>query len=263
MPRHRMTSVPTRGSRMRTPVSLGTLEFSRPRSFLPSLRRTPLTAAGTALQILSDHLDLEEKESRRELTAIALRNLKRLEQAATWCEDFLASRTLQDPVRWLEHNVHNLVTRAADVDCPSNVFLEFADAAAPRMMCGDDELFRRLVRQVLRALHYQAPGVPVALRVEVQVADQDTPSELHLLFAYCEADNSPSRIGNVARTRLTNADNSAVSELPRLLDFSVSPQLIALFKARFDVLQNQLRHDAVLKLALPVQQAEYVCDGQA
>ncbi len=219
--------------------------------FLNHELRTPLTAAETALRSLSSPTAPPDDAAQRELIDIAMRNLRRLNRTAAWCEDYLAGRTPADPVRSPENRVHTLVAGAAG-DFPDVITLEFGDAAAPRMMCGDGALFCRLLRQVLRALHYLAPGVPLALRVEVRNGHDDLDAELQLTFTFHTSTATEARVGNVARTQLVSPDRPADDELPRLLQFTVSPGLQDVFGARLEPVVERRHNGPVLAMSVPI-----------
>ncbi len=104
---------------------------------------------------------------------------------------------------------------------------------------------------MLRGLFYQAPDVPVELRVDV--AEQDdtlTSSEVRLTFAFA-AQQDGGRVGNVARTRLVSLRETGASELPMLLQFTVSSRLLSLLNARLEIRDTD-RHAPEVLLLLPV-----------
>lgn len=209
------------------------------RDFLNHELRTPLTAAGTALQTLALQLERAGGQS-LDLVDIALRNVRRLEQTVDWACDYLAvdppstggcdgeancfTDLLQDldelnapvPLSWS--------TGTGDWDAPVDI---------------SRERWRRLLRQVLRAVGYQVGGQSVHLELST-LADPADESGLLLVFRL------PSALeGQVQRTGTVDT----AEQLRRLLAFTVNPELAQRLRLRFDVvnLSDHLR----LRLLLP------------
>ena len=212
------------------------------RDFLNHELRTPLTAAGTALQTLA--LQLERAGGQPlDLVDIALRNVRRLEQTVDWACDYLAVEP--------DHgsgdtggatNLTDLLQDLDEVDAPMQ--LSWATGAgdwyAPVDI--DRERWRRILRQVLRAVGFQAPGQAVHLELST-LSGAPGESGLLLAFQVAPADQND----QVQRTGATDE----AEQLRRLLAFTVNPDLARRLSLRFDV----VRHTGHLRLRVLVPMA--------
>ncbi len=211
------------------------------RDFLNHELRTPLTAAGTALQTLALQLERAGGQS-LDLVDIALRNVRRLEQTVDWACDYLASEPDNEMPTVGELNCLTDLLQdldELDVSVPLSWATGAGDWDAPVDV--SRERWRRLLRQVLRAVGYQAPGQSVHLELSTVAEDSNEPGLL-LVFQLEPADAGD-------QVQRTGAEDEA-EQLRRLLAFTVNPDLARRLRLRFDVvrLTGHLR----LRLLLPV-----------
>ena len=217
------------------------------RDFLNHELRTPLTAAGTALQTLALQLERAGGQS-LELVDIALRNIRRLEQTADWACDYLAvepgSETSTDA------DMTHLTDLLEDLDeLDVSTLLTWATGAGDwdRSVAVSRENWRRMLRQVVRALGYQAPGQSIHLELSTL---EDVERDTGLLMVF----HLP-RLDRHEQVQRTGAEDEA-EQLRRLLAFTVHPGLAQRLQLRFDVvsLSGHLR----LRLMLPLETCDPV-----
>jgi len=213
--------------------------------FLGHETRTPLTSALAALEILAaDGVEGDEAAARRAgFARLALRNLRRLGETLEWTEDHLAARTSAAAPRWREGRAGDIVTRAAGLDTPRpELALVFEAGVEELPVLSDEALLRLLLRQVFHALRYHAPGARLALRISSPAARTEGweaagPAgavELVLAFRVSSPAGEPAP-GRVARTGLVERGEAPEQELSRLIQFTVSRELLQLFGARLTV----------------------------
>ena len=206
--------------------------------FLSHELRTPLTAAGTALQMLALHMERAGGQS-LELVDIALRNVRRLEQTIDWaCDHFTGGGDAPDDAVE-EAALLDLLEDLDGVDAP--VDLEWRTGAgdwSTRVVVGRQQ-WRRLLRQVLRAVGFHTPGERVSLEVSTVVGEQDTGLLLVFHLPYAARDT----------VSLAGAGDGP-AQLRRLLDFTVHPEVAEGLRLRMDVVR--LSEHLRLRLLLPV-----------
>lgn len=217
-------------------VSCGAPGF---RDFLNHEMRTPLTAAGMALQTLALHLESAGGPS-LDLVDTALRNIRRLEQTVEWATDYVVDDNTAEPVASSVVSLTDLLEDLDDLD--PGVELTWAtgmgDWAAPVSM--HRETWRRLLRQVLRALAYRQTSQTVHLDLSM-VADGSG-----LLMVY-QVPLGAER-GDLA--------GNEEEQLRRLLGFTVHPDLARRLQLRFDVVRT---HDHLrLRLLVPMEAAAHL-----
>lgn len=236
--------------------------------FLSHEIRTPITSALSALEILSRDAMTESGQAvrtpsdRRDgFVQLALRNLKRLRETVEWTEEYLAARTLSLVPRWEERQVGELFTQASGQEGPrpdlSLVFEAGSDAGA---MVSDPQLLRTLVQQVLRTLRYHAPGARVTLRLSRRQertphhADPVAHSEDAevVVAAWVSTPSGTDEPGSVSRAGLTRPGDPPEAALLQLLEYSVSPELLALLGGRITIPAPSGARVPALVLALPV-----------
>ncbi len=210
--------------------------------------RTPLTAAGTALQTLAMQIE-RAGGPHLELVDIALRNIRRLERTVDWACDYLAAGAGESP-----HASAPCETALLDIledldDLASGQTLTWSTTAGDwdAVVCLDRESWRRLLRQTLRAIEYQVPHQPIHLELSLLApAAAGSPSGLLMVV------NLPCAPGSDQRQE-RRADDE-VEQLRRLLAFTVNPALANRLELRFDImrLSDRLR----LRLMLPLVAAE-------
>jgi hypothetical protein len=206
--------------------------------FLNHELRTPLTAAGTALQMLALHMERAGGQS-LELVDIALRNVRRLEQTIDWACDHFAGGgdPLDEPAE--EAELLDLLEDLDGVDAP--VDLEWRTGAgdwSTRVMVGRQQ-WRRLLRQVLRAVSFHTPGERVGLEVSTVTGEQDTGLLLVFHLPYAARD-----------TVRVAGEGDGPAQLRRLLDFTVNPEVAEQMRLRMDVVR--LSEHLRLRLLLPL-----------
>ncbi|HOX25808.1 MAG TPA: hypothetical protein PLL30_10435 [Candidatus Krumholzibacteria bacterium] len=227
-----------------TAAGNGTVGF---RDFLNHELRTPLTAAGTALQTLALQMERAGGQS-LELVDIALRNLRRLEQAVDWACDYVSEYPNQTTASSTEGvTLTDLLEDLDDLDSPQP--LTWATGAgdwqAPANL--DRSSWRQLLRQVLRAVAYLAPGRPLHLDLNLVSPIAGGPAQGLLIAVDVTCD------GETERVQRTGVGDEA-EQLRRLLAFTVSPELARRIELRYDVvrLSDHLR----LRLMMPLACAE-------
>lgn len=213
--------------------------------------RTPLTAAGTALQTLAMQLERAGGHT-LELVDIALRNIRRLERTVDWACDYLtegASETAAAPVS-TDVSLLDLLADLDDlVDRRSATWSSAAGDWQARV-CLDRESWRRLLRQMLGAISYQAPQQPVHLDLSLQKPEAAAaPSGLLVVV------NLPCPAAPTSESRASTVDEA--EQLRRLLGFTINPTLAQRLELRFDImrLSDRLR----LRLLLPLVAADSLC----
>jgi signal transduction histidine kinase len=213
--------------------------------------RTPLTAAGTALQTLARQLERAGGPP-LEMVDIALRNLRRLERTVDWACDYLTDGPLET-LAWAPSEVP-LVDLLEDLDALEVPLpLTWASGMGDWDLSAriDRESWRRLLRQVLRAIALLAPGQAVHLDL-AQLPDQaDTEVAGGLLLVF----RLPQLDGGCREGRSALEDPS--EQLRRLLTFTVNPTLAHRLELRLDVmrLSDHLR----LRLMLPLAGVDASC----
>jgi signal transduction histidine kinase len=214
------------------------------RDFLNHEMRTPLTAAGTALQTLALHMERAGGPS-LELVDVAMRNLRRLEQTVDWACDYLtvSPDEVGDPDTGATA-LTDLLLDLDELDPPAPLSWATGagdwDAAVPV----DRPRWRRFLRQVLRALAHQAPGKPLHLELSTHPGNGSA-GGLLLVFQLPTADGHD-------RVQRTGTHDEA-EQLRRLLSFTVHPDLARQLGLRVDVvrLSQRLRLRLMLPLANP------------
>ncbi len=213
--------------------------------FLGHETRTPLTSALAALEILEGELadGTVAGAQRSGFARLASRNLRRLGQTLEWTEDYLTARTSAAAPRWREGRAGDFITRATGLDTPRpEVALVFEAGVEELRFLSDEALLRLLLRQVIHALRYHVPGTRLTLRISSagahaagwEAAGSSEAAELVIALHAVppEGQKSP---GPLARAGLTERGETPEQELARLLQFTVSRELLQLFGARLTV----------------------------
>lgn len=210
--------------------------------------RTPLTAAGTALQTLAMQM-VRVGGPALDLVDVALRNIRRLERTVDWACDFMVEGAGEAPIAPQTSDIA-LVDLLEDLDDLARVepltwSTEAGDWHGAASV--DRESWRRLLRQMLRAIRFLPARQPVHC-------------ELSLLPSGSESDPSPSGLLVVINLPYQEAfeQEGAVScdpdaqaeQLRRLLAFTVNPALARRLDLRFDVMR--LAERLRLRLMLPL-----------
>ena len=212
------------------------------RDFLNHELRTPLTAAGTALQTLALQLERAGGQS-LELVDIALRNIRRLEQTADWACDYLAVEPRSGAATDAETTrLTDLLEDLDELDVPTPLSWATGAGDWDASVAVSRENWRRVLRQVVRALGYQTPDQSIHLELST-LADAAPDAGLLMVF------HLP-RLDPREQVQRTGADDEA-EQLRRLLAFTVHPDLARHLHLRFDVvsLSDHLR----LRLMLPLE----------
>jgi len=215
------------------------------RDFLNHELRTPLTAAGTALQTLALQLERSGGPSLA-LVDLALRNLRRLEETVDWTCDYVADTAPAEPGGDEEApRLTELLQDLDELEAPLPLSWATGPGAWDLPVRIDRARWRRLLRQLLRAVAYQTPGQ--AVRLELSTLDEE-PEGPALLLVFQLASGEQD-----VPVQRTGAQNEA-EQLRRLLAFTVNPDLSRRLGLRCDVvrLPEQLR----LRVLLPLTVAE-------
>lgn len=213
--------------------------------------RTPLTAAGTALQTLARQLDRAGGPS-LELVDIALRNLRRLERTVDWACDYLTDGPLE-MLTWAPAEVAlmDLLEDLDTLEIPLPLTWASGVGDWESTVRIDRESWRRLLRQVLRAIALLAPGRAVHLDLTQLPDPEDAEAASGLLLVF-----RLSQLDGVSDDSLTCADDPS-EQLRRLLIFTVNPTLAHRLELRLDVvrLSDHLR----LRVMLPLSSVRASC----
>ncbi len=236
--------------------------FHQYAQFLNHELRTPITAVGTALQILVEELAQRGEERLLGFANIGLRNVQRLQRTMAWSEGYLASRSLELIPDWQEWSVEMLVARATAEACAADeLTVELATTAATQPLLSDAQLFGTVVQQVLHAVRYYAPDQAVTLQVKVSTSAEIGPlvpggdDGPMLLLAYflqpCAGEGLEP--GQVARTGLVQRGDRPDEELLRLIEFTVSQEILALFGASLSTFSAPCDGEPVVTVVLPLE----------
>ncbi len=231
--------------------------------FLSHEIRTPITSALSALEILDAEFALRglDEDRRGDFVRIALRNLKRLRESVNWTEDYLATRSGSLSPRWRESRVGELFTQASGFAASRPdlaLVLEGGIESAP--MVSDVDLLRALLQQVLHALAHLAPGTRLKLRLALR-PDAGAPAPaLGGLERTAEVVASLHLVGpdgqtaapRLSRAGLVERGEGPDLELTRLLEFTVSREVLCLLGARITVPSRTAQGGPILVLSLPV-----------
>ncbi len=187
--------------------------------------RTPLTAAHMALEAASRALEsCPHCASSLELIDRALRNLQRLQRTVDWAGDFVQGAVTgpaADPVSMVADLLEDLDELEAPFPLTWEADLDWVSGAE----VGRTE-WRRVLRQIVQAVHYFRPGIAV----HAVVGATADPARLVVRLRFV-GDIAP---GRVNRTGLSDPVDSA-DELRRLLTFTISPGLLASLQAALRV----------------------------
>lgn len=203
------------------------------RDFLNHELRTPLTVAGMALQTLALHLEPAGGPS-LDLLDTALRNIRRLEQAVEWATDYVVDAPVcgvepGDPAALTE-----LLEDLDDLDTAISLSWSTGVGDWQARAVIDRQRWRRLLRQIMRAVAYRQVTDPVHL--DVSIVGEN--SGLLLVFQL--------PVGNSRGDRPEGEEE----QLRRLLGFTVHPELARRLQLRYDVVRttDNLR----LRILLPL-----------
>lgn len=216
--------------------------------------RTPLTAAGTALQTLAMQLARAGGPT-LELVDVALRNVRRLERTVDWACDYMTDG-IEDPSATAETAEVALVDLLEDLDdlCECET-VTWSTAAGnwQAVVSLDRESWRRLLRQTLRAVDFLNSRRPVHIELSL-LAPRSSPDAqpAGLLVAV----NLPCGDGPHQDAASRLADEEA-DQLRRLLAFTVNPGLARRMELRFDIMR--LAERLRLRLMVPLSLAESNC----
>lgn len=230
--------------------------------FLGHETRTPLAAAQAALEILEREGAAagQDRDRRAGFVQVALRNVRRLCETVAWTEEYLEARTLILAPRWQEHRIGELLANVLEIERPcQDLALVFEAGVESLALVSDERLLRTLLRQLVHTLRYHAPGARLVLRVSRRQRESTAPAPLAggaadqeiLIAAWIrgsEAGRGPAR---VARTGLVELGDAPEGELLRLLEFTVSRELLALLGARVALPAAAAAEGPSLTLVLP------------
>lgn len=229
--------------------------------FLSHEIRTPITSALAALEILARAPAAAGDERRGDFVRIGLRNLKRLRETVNWTEEYLAARTVAVAPRWSEGRIGELIAAAAGPACPRpDLSLTFEGGVEAATMISDPSLLRALVQQVLHAVRYLAPEARVALRAGLRPAGDGAglaatglslEGELQLSFVTGSAGEGE-RHRRVARTGLVEPGDEPDAQMLRLIEFTISREVLALLGGRLAVVSRPPADPPLLSLSLPL-----------
>jgi hypothetical protein len=219
------------------------------RDFVNHELRTPLTAAGTALQTLA--LQLADSGGRPlELVDLALRNLRRLERTVDWAADYLGAAGGAD--RPASASVVPLTDLLADLDdLAGEGEISWATDAGDWSQCVavDRAAWRRLLRQVARALVGFVPRAPVHLGLSLLAPSAGEESCGLLLVG-----NLP--LGDEDPDQAEAHAGDPAGDLQRMLGLTVHPDLAERLDLRADVVRLTGRLRLRLLLCLPCAAAD-------
>jgi hypothetical protein len=229
--------------------------------FLSHEIRTPITSALSSLEILDAEFSLRGlgEDRRGDFVRIALRNLKRLRETVNWTEEYLATRSGSLAPRWEEGRVGELFTQASGFsDSRPDLALVFEGGVETAPMVSDVQLLRALLQQVLHALAHHAPESRPRLRLALR-ADPDgalpplggpaRAAEVIASLQLSTPNGEPATLR--ARAGLAERGDGTDAELSRLLEFTVSREILELLGARIVVPPASAVNGPVLSLALP------------
>jgi hypothetical protein len=179
--------------------------------------RTPLTAAYMAMEAASRSLEgCPRCVASLELIDRALRNLQRLQRTVDWAGDFVQGAVTgpaEDPTSTVADLLEDLDELETPFPLTWEADLDWASAAE----VGRQE-WRRVLRQVVQAVHYFRPSVAVHTVVGASAEAAQLTVSMRLA-----GDIAP---GRVNRTGLSDPVDAA-DELQRLLTFTISPGLLS------------------------------------
>ncbi len=201
--------------------------------------RTPLTAAHMALEAASRSLEgCPHCAPSLELLDRALRNLQRLQRTVDWAGDFVQG-AVTGPVADPLAMVADLLEDLDEIEAPFPLTWE-ANLDWVRSAEVDRQEWRRVLRQIVQAVHYFRPDVAV----HVVVGAATDPGQLTVRLCLV-GDIAP---GRVNRTGLSDPVDAA-DELRRLLTFTISPGLLSSMRAQLRV---ETATPLQIHLALPL-----------
>jgi hypothetical protein len=207
--------------------------------------RTPLTAAHMALETASRSLETcPHCAPSLELIDRALRNLQRLQRTVDWAGDFVQGAVVSpaaDPVS----AVADLLEDLDELEVPFPLTWESDLPWDSGARVGRPE-WRRVLRQMVQAVHYFRPSVTA----QAVVGASADPAQLTLRLRL-SGDLAP---GRVNRTGLSDPVDAA-DELRRLLTFTISPGLLTAMGARLRV-EGTTEAQVVLEVPLLAQPLE-------
>ncbi len=187
--------------------------------------RTPLTAAHMALEAASRSLEsCPHCSPSLELLDRALRNLQRLQRTVDWAGDFVQGAVITpaaDPISMVVDLLEDLDELEAPFPLTWEADLDWAGGAE----VGRAE-WRRVLRQIVQAVHYFRPAVAAHAVVGASAETAQLTVQMRLA-----GDLTP---GRVNRTGLSDPIDAA-DELRRLLTFTISPGLLSSMRASLRV----------------------------
>jgi signal transduction histidine kinase len=187
--------------------------------------RTPLTAAHMALEAASRSIEgCPHCVTSLELIDRALRNLQRLQRTVDWAGDFVQG-AVTGPADDTASSVADLLEDLDQLEAPFPLTWE-ADLDLTSVAEVGRQNWRRVLRQVVQAVHYFRPSVAVHAAVGVSAETAQLTVQMRLA-----GDIAP---GRVNRTGLSDPVDVA-DELRRLLTFTISPGLLSSMHARLCV----------------------------
>jgi len=243
--------------------------FHQYAQFLNHELRTPITATSTALEILVEELAKFGNERLLGFANIGLRNVRRLQRTMTWSEGYLNSRSMIVKPQWQEWNLESLMERATrQINFKGRPQVAFEAGVAERVFESDSRLFCILIQQILHAVRYYAPGWSVTLRVDVDHCESTTSQQMEtrgnekLVLAYYLQNDTGDEItpGQVVRTSLVHCGDRSGDEFLRLLQYTVSKEILDLFQASMRMRSTQAGDEPLVTVTLPFRQ-QPVWDG--
>jgi hypothetical protein len=204
--------------------------------FLRHELNTPLTAAQTALQVLSEDLDELAGEQCRNLVEIARRNIQRLALAMAASEEYLKVRTRDVSPVWQRKTVREMADLAlARWLAERKVAISCETALGRLEMVSDPLLLGETTEQILHTLGCVAPEAEVVLRINAtRTSEQDVEREGsgEIVWAF-HLTVPPGRVLRpVSRATLTGPGEPLQRELDCLAHFTVAPELLERLGAR-------------------------------
>lgn len=214
------------------------------RDFLNHELRTPLTVAGMALQTLALHLEPAGGPS-CDLLDTALRNIRRLEQTVEWATDYVVDEPAADQGAPDPAPLTDLLEDLDELEGATDLSWATGAGDWQARVVIDRQRWRRLLRQVMRAVAYRRGSAQAHLDISI-VGRQ---GGLLLVF---QLPVDPGGAGQV---------EGEEEQLRRLLGFTVHPELARRLQLRYDVVRttDNLR----LRILLPLEQEPAATDDKA
>jgi len=221
--------------------------------FLNHELRTPLTAATTSLQILTRELADQGGDSLLEFAEIAARNLQRLNRTVVWSDGYLASQCSRSKPELRELPLAELIDRAAGAEVSAGeLSFQVSPRAAETSLVCDPDLLATLLQQVRHAIAYQAPKASLVVEVGFAGAEDAEQAAVVFSFQVPESQVGGRTGGHVVRTGLVSRRESPRDEFGRLVEFTVSREILSQLGATIATSADGSAATPVVTLTLPV-----------